>query len=229
MPPPPHSSSVSSAPDSTESAWSLPGGTRTLAFPSISTGTYSFDVTRAACVCMREVASFLRAHPHEQLAMLMVEPSGEARQALVSAHYAEPGLAADTRFKLAPPDVSLPGLTEHGTPARAIANAANHRLNAKPTTLVNKAVYAAAGPAALEELTRTRHGPSGEAGVAYSVELPADNPLRQAEGVCHVIHLVGPNMNPARPACLGDDYGTGCTELADTYAACFAEFIALLK
>ncbi len=38
-------------------------GIHTIAFPSISTGAYGFPVERAARIAVREVASFLQAHP----------------------------------------------------------------------------------------------------------------------------------------------------------------------
>ena len=211
------------------SAWKLADGARTLAFPSLSTCAFAFDVHRAASTLLREVAKFLRQHPNDQLALLLVEPAGEAREALLATKHAEPGLEEDGRFAIAAADVSLPALRAHGAAARVIANAANHKLNAKPTTRVNKAVYAAAGGAELEALTRARHGHSGRPGEAYCIELPAGNALREAESVTHVVHLVGPNMNPAKPECLDGDYATGCAQLGDTYAACFAEFHRLLE
>ena len=94
---------------------------------------------------------------------------------------------------------------------------------------LNKAVHAAAGgPATLEALTRAVHPPCGVAGSAYPVSLPAGNPLREGEGVHAILHVVGPNMNADRPQCLHDDYAAGCKQLADTYAALFRAFHALL-
>jgi O-acetyl-ADP-ribose deacetylase (regulator of RNase III) len=39
-------------------------GLRTIAFPAISTGAYGFPLRRAARIAVREVAAFLRQHPH---------------------------------------------------------------------------------------------------------------------------------------------------------------------
>ena len=59
-----------------------------------------------------------------------------------------------------------------------------------------------------------------------AVPLPADCPLRAAQGVEYVIHAVAPNMHPNRPDCLDGDYETGCRQLAETYEHLFREFMA---
>ena len=58
-----------------------------------------------------------------------------------------------------------------------------------------------------------------------AVLLPADCPLRAAQGVEYVIHAVAPNMHPDRPDCLDGDYETGCRQLAKTYEHLFHEFV----
>jgi len=65
-------------------------------------------------------------------------------------------------------------------------------------------------------------------GVAYPVELHPDSPLRQ-EGVHHVIHVLGPNMSPNRPNCLGNNYSLGEQQLAQCYRALFACFLSIAK
>jgi aprataxin len=188
--------------------------------------------------------------------MLLVEPAGEARDALDAARLAEPGLAVDGRFALAPATATLPHVRAVGVRgARVLCNAANHKLSGKGGG-VNKAVHVAAGVATLEALTAALHAPSGRPGHVYAVELPRGNPLREAEGVQHVVHVVGPNvlasgaptlwtrtrdaelrpvvepvlgqMNAERPQCLHGDYAVGCAQLGDTYAALFAAFANLL-
>ena len=56
--------------------------------------------------------------------------------------------------------------------------------------------------------------------------LPEGNPLREAEGVHAVVHVVGPNMSADRPNCLDGDYAVGTAQLGDTYEALFAAFYA---
>ena len=140
-----------------------------------------------------------------------------------AAHAAEPGLAADPRFALrAAPLLAL--RSDVGVAAAAIANPANHRLSSKGGGL-NRAVHAAAP--ALEAATRAAfRGGVAAAGRVLAVPLPADCPLRAAEGVGWVIHAVAPNMNPSRPDCLDGDYTTGCRQLAETYERLFREFAA---
>lgn len=231
----------------------------TLAFPSLSTGAFQFDVHRAAATCMREVSAFLRAHPASDITLVLVESASDVRVAMRDALAAEPGLSADGRFLVADETASLhtlrtggvvqPGSTAatirpNQTPgARFVCNAANHKLSSRGGG-VNRALHAAtgkvvdaaggatggatgaagAGGCVLEELTRVTHPPSGKPGHAYAVELPAGNPLREAQGVEWVLHAVGPNMNPDRPLCLYGDYGRGAEQLAETYKAVFEQF-----
>ena len=206
-------------------AWGLPGGPRTLAFPSLSTGsTYQFDIHRAASTCVREVAKFLRDNEEADIALLLVEGAGEARDALVAAAAAEPGLPSDSRFAIAGESASLVALSSTtSTPARFLCNPANHRLNAKGGGL-NKAMHTAAGAEALEGLTHASHTSGGQPGSVYPVALPIGNPLREAHGVEYVLHCVGPNMNPDKPMCLEGDYSKGCEQLAETYAALLKGF-----
>ncbi|KAB2630476.1 transcription factor bHLH140 [Pyrus ussuriensis x Pyrus communis] len=73
---------------------------------------------------------------------------------------------------------------EGGLHCNVIANAANWRL--KPGGGgVNAAIFSARGPA---------------------LEVPTKEQPSLREGLTHVIHVVGPNMNPHRPNCLNNDY-----------------------
>lgn len=87
---------------------------------------------------------------------------------------------------------------------------------------VNAAIYKAAGPE-LEQATK-ECSKTLSPGSAVAVPLPASSPLRREEGVTHVIHVLGPNMNPQRPNCLAGDYIQGCDILRATYRRLFETF-----
>lgn len=90
---------------------------------------------------------------------------------------------------------------------------------------VNAAIFKAAGEA-LEIATR-KCAVTLSPGNSIAVPLPSTSPLYQREGVTHVIHVLGPNMNPQRPSCLKNDYNKGCKILHDSYSSLFENFANL--
>lgn len=66
-------------------------------------------------------------------------------------------------------------------------------------------------------------------GNAVVVPLPSASPLFCREGVTHVIHVVGPNMNPQRPNCLNNDYIKGCEVLQEAYTSLFEGFSSIVR
>lgn len=87
---------------------------------------------------------------------------------------------------------------------------------------VNAAIFEAAGfelEFATKEVAKTL-----QPGDAVAVALPATSPLRRIEGVTHVIHVLGPNMNPLRPSSLAGDYTQGCRILRNAYCKLFTAF-----
>lgn len=87
---------------------------------------------------------------------------------------------------------------------------------------MNAAIFEAAGyelEVATKEVAKTL-----QAGDAVAVPLPATSPLRRIEGVTHVIHVLGPNMNPLRPSSLAGDYKQGCRILRNAYSKLFSVF-----
>lgn len=92
---------------------------------------------------------------------------------------------------------------------------------------VNAAIFSAAGPA-LEIATKERAG-SLTPGKAVGVPLPSTSPLSNREGVTHVIHVLGPNMNPQRPNCLNNDYIKGCKVLREAYSSLFEVFASIVR
>lgn len=92
---------------------------------------------------------------------------------------------------------------------------------------VNAAIFAAAGPA-LEAATKER-AKSVNPGKAVVVPLPSTSSLFVREGITHVIHVLGPNMNPQRPNCLNNDYTKGCEILREAYSSLFEGFASIVK
>lgn len=92
---------------------------------------------------------------------------------------------------------------------------------------MNAAIFSAAGPS-LETATMERAG-SLSPGKAVVVPLPSTSPLFCREGVTHVIHILGPNMNPKRPNFLNHDYKKGCEVLREAYSALFEGFASVVK
>ncbi|XP_021891037.1 transcription factor bHLH140 [Carica papaya] len=45
----------------------------------------------------------------------------------------------------------------------------------------------------------------------------------------HVIHVLGPNMNPHRPNCLNNDYIKGCKILREAYTSLFEGFVSIIR
>lgn len=92
---------------------------------------------------------------------------------------------------------------------------------------VNAAIYRAAGDS-LEIATKER-AETLSPGNSVVVPLPSSSPLHLREGVTHVIHVLGPNMNPQRPNYLKNDYVEGCKILRDAYSSLFENFASIFK
>lgn len=92
---------------------------------------------------------------------------------------------------------------------------------------MNAAIFSSAGPA-LEVATKERAN-SLLPGNALVVPLPSNSPLTSQEGVTHVIHVLGPNMNPQRPNYLKNDYVKGCKILCDAYTSLFEGFASIVR
>ena len=92
---------------------------------------------------------------------------------------------------------------------------------------MNAAIFNAAGPS-LETATKEQ-AKSLAPGNAVVVPLPSVSPLFSREGVTHVIHVLGPNMNPQRPNYLKNNYDEGCKILREAYSSLFEGFVSILK
>jgi len=205
-----------------------------LAFPSISTNIFMFDVEKAAAVACGVIQKFLRAHSipkFSTLCLMLVDVPPHGKSSLEDSE----ALAAfqkrwktineegETRFILKVADIT--DLSSRG-PCLAIANATNQTFAGGPATGgVNRAIHLAAGKE-LQSDSRYMYPEGAAPGGVYPVALRASSGL-YAQGVRHVMHVLGPNMNPMRPNCLHGDYTTGCKQLTACYEALFTEFVKL--
>ncbi|KAG0560402.1 hypothetical protein KC19_10G178600 [Ceratodon purpureus] len=198
-------------------------GARSLAFPSISTADFQFDHEMAADIIVETVVEFHRNPSHAGLRFVFVDLSGNSDMLRrVSKKAAEAGMSALQLLIHAGDITNL--RTSGGPQCNYIANATNWRL--KPGGGgVNAAIFEAAGSefeAATKEVAKTL-----QPGDAVAVPIPATSPLRRVEGVTHVIHVLGPNMNPMRPNSLAGDYNQGCQVLRNAYSNLFKVFSSI--
>ncbi|KAH7677923.1 Aprataxin-like protein [Dioscorea alata] len=193
----------------------------TLAFPSISTSDFQFNHEKASDIITEVVANFLIKV--DNIRLVLVDLSHKSNiLSLVRAKAAKKHID-NKRFLIHVGDITRLH-TEGGLHCNVIANAANWRLKAGGGG-VNAAIFKAAGEA-LEIATKQR-AETLSPGNSVVVPVPSTSPLHQREGVTHVIHVLGPNMNPQRPNCLNDDYVQGCNILRNAYSSLFKNFASI--
>ncbi|CAN0927834.1 Transcription factor bHLH140 [Linum grandiflorum] len=195
----------------------------TLAFPSLSTSDFQFDSERASDIIVEKAEEFVKKLGNARL--VLVDLSHRSKiLSLVKAKAARRNIDSNKFFTFVGDITKL--YSQGGLQCNVIANAANWRL--KPGGGgVNAAIFGAAGPA-LEVATK-ECAKSLDPGNAIVVPLPSESPLHSKEGVTHVIHVVGPNMNPQRPNCLNHDYAKGCQVLREAYTALFEGFASVVN
>nr|GME08854.1 transcription factor bHLH140 [Ipomoea batatas]GME19944.1 transcription factor bHLH140 [Ipomoea batatas] len=195
----------------------------TLAFPSISTADFQFNLEKASDIIVEKVEEFMNKLGSARLALVDLS-SGSKILSLVKTKAAKKNIDPNKFFTFVGDITQL--YSVGGLRCNVIANAANWRL--KPGGGgTNAAIFNAAGPA-LESATKERIG-SLAPGKAVVVPLPSSSPLFSREGVTHVIHVLGPNMNPKRPNCLNNDYVKGCKILSEAYSSLFDGFASILR
>ncbi|XWS43868.1 hypothetical protein CRYUN_Cryun16bG0141300 [Craigia yunnanensis] len=195
----------------------------TLAFPSISTADFQFNLEKATDIIVEKVEEFMDKLGNARLVLVDLT-QGSKILALVKAKAAQKNIDSKRFFTFVGDITQL--YSKGGFRCNVIANAANWRL--KPGGGgVNAAIFNAGGPA-LEAATKNQATflPPGNAVV---VPLPSTSPLYSREGVTHIIHVLGPNMNPERPNYLDDDYIKGCKILRDAYLSLFEGFLSIAK
>ncbi|XP_009376416.2 transcription factor bHLH140 [Pyrus x bretschneideri] len=195
----------------------------TLAFPSISTADFQFDIEKASDIIVEKVIEFVNKLGNARL--VLVDLSHKSKiLSLVRAKALEKNIDSNKFFTFVGDITRLH--SGGGLHCNVIANAANWRL--KPGGGgVNAAIFSAGGPSL--ELATKEQAQSLYPGSAVVVPLPSTSPLFSREGVTHVIHVVGPNMNPHRPNCLNYDYSKGCKVLREAYTSLFEGFATILR
>ncbi|XP_020267420.1 transcription factor bHLH140 isoform X2 [Asparagus officinalis] len=194
-----------------------------LAFPSISTSDFQFDHGKASDVIVESVIEFL--NKVDNVRLVLVDISHKSHMLSLVKEKAEKKNIDPNKFSTLVGDITRL-CTEGKLCCRVIANAANWRL--KPGGGgVNAAIFKAAGED-LEMATKER-ADTLSPGTSVAIPLPSTSPLYRREGVTHVIHVLGPNMNPQRPNCLKNDYVKGCKVLRDAYASLFENFASITR
>ncbi|CAH8269719.1 unnamed protein product [Arabidopsis lyrata] len=195
----------------------------TLAFPSISTADFQFDLEKASDIIVEKAEEFLPKLGTARLVLVDLS-QGSKILSLVKAKAAQKNIDSARFFTFVGDITKL--RSEGGLHCNVIANATNWRL--KPGGGgVNAAIFKAAGPD-LEAATRVRAN-TLLPGKAAVVPLPSTCPLHNAEGITHVIHVLGPNMNPNRPDNLNNDYTKGCKTLREAYTSLFEGFLSVVQ
>ncbi|XP_068644205.1 transcription factor bHLH140 isoform X2 [Aristolochia californica] len=195
----------------------------TLAFPSISTADFQFNHEKASVIIVEEVEKFLNKVKNVRLVLVDLTHASHMLS-LVRSKAAKINLDSNKFFMLVGDITRL--YSEKGLRCTVIANAANWRLKAGGGG-VNAAIFSAAGQA-LESATRECAGTLSP-GRSVIVPLPPSSPLYEREGVTHVIHVLGPNMNPQRPNFLHNDYAKGCKILHESYSSLFENFGSIVS
>ncbi|CAI9097274.1 OLC1v1033664C3 [Oldenlandia corymbosa var. corymbosa] len=195
----------------------------TLAFPSLSTADFHFNLEKASDIIVEKVGEFVTKLGNARLVLVDLS-HGSKILSLVRSKAAQKNIDPNKFFTFVGDITRL--YSGGGLCCNVIANASNWRL--KPGGGgVNAAIYSAAGPE-LESATK-EIAASLAPGKALIVPLPSTSPLSVKERVTHVIHVLGPNMNPQRPNYLNNDYVKGCKILREAYSSLFESFAAILR
>ncbi|RUS35046.1 HIT-like domain-containing protein [Jimgerdemannia flammicorona] len=175
------------------SSHSEPSSACALAFPPLATPHGHISIDISAKIACDVISEFLAAHPKDpRLRLYVVDQDERAVEAFLENWPPD----RDARFS-----VVLGKITEMRSRSRMtcsiLVNEATWRL--KPgATPVSVQIQTDGGKAMWDETRRLYPNP-GAVGNAYPVPLPVTSPLRQRERVRHIIHVIPPNMNPARP------------------------------
>ncbi|WOL06874.1 hypothetical protein Cni_G15608 [Canna indica] len=198
-------------------------GVPTLAFPSISTADFQFDIEKASDIIVDSVSDFLKRFNNVRLVLVDLSVKSKILS-LVREKSTKKHIDSSKFFTFVGDITQL--YTRGKLKCNVIANAANWRLRPGGGG-VNAAIFKAAGKS-LENATK-ECAETLSPGNSVVVPLPSNSPLHLREGVTHVIHVLGPNMNPQRPNCLNNDYIEGCKVLCNAYSSLFANFASIFK
>jgi len=174
-----------------------------IAFPSISTTAYQFNIEIAAQIACGVIKKFLANYTDERIRLYLVDKTENSETLQIFKEESQKVIPKEeSRFALVCADLTL--LKTSQLPCHYIVNASNPYFN-EGGSGTNQAIHDACNSdkTSLRKITKKRYKiQEAETGIAYPIDLPADSPLRLNEEVHTVIHVVGPNMNPTRPRCL---------------------------
>ncbi|KAH7429064.1 hypothetical protein KP509_09G029000 [Ceratopteris richardii] len=211
--------------DNFSSINSSDAGFRTLAFPSISTSDFQFDHEKAADIIVDVASNFLQEFKGLGLRLVFVDLKENSDMLTrVRQKSTALGMRSEEFMVIAGDITKLRSSSK--LECSFIANATNWRLRPGGGG-VNAAIFNAAGEG-LEIETKKRVKTLAP-GSALTVPLPASSPLYMNEGVTHIIHVLGPNMNPQRPNCLQGNYVEGSKLLRDAYSCMFRAFASCVE
>eukprot|EP01119_Soliformovum_irregulare_P001533 TRINITY_DN11231_c0_g1_i1.p1 TRINITY_DN11231_c0_g1~~TRINITY_DN11231_c0_g1_i1.p1 ORF type:complete len:556 (+),score=146.39 TRINITY_DN11231_c0_g1_i1:57-1724(+) len=192
---------------------------RTLAFPSISTGSFQFPAQKAASIACDILSEFLAEHQDDALLrVILVEPEGN-NAVLKEFQRCSP---RDARFQIRSGDITHMKTTLEM--ARFICNECNWRLRPGGSE-INRRIFQVAGDEFIQS-TKERHPRPANPGGVYPVPVPDTSPLHTDEGVDWVLHCLGPNLNPNRPDYIKDE-AKAEDLLKKCYRNLFQEFYTL--
>jgi len=195
-----------------------------IAFPSLSTSTFQFDLSKAAQIATEEIHSFLRSNSDTRLRIYLVDLTQSPTIEEFQQKRNELSVN-DDRYEIIVGDITKLR-TQLGITANCIVNAGNSTLSDKGGG-INAAIHKAAGSELLQETKRIVKSSKVQVSRPYPVSLSANSPLRVNQGIEHIIQVCGPNMNPSRANYLDGDYQKGSQLLRKAYRSileCFSGY-----
>ena len=199
-------------------------GKYTLAFCSLSTSTFKYDLEEAGKVLFKALNSFLHQNKDLPFKLILLDLK-ESETLKTYRRIFKSNKLEDARFEIKVANIcSLK--SEFNLKAKFIVNSTNRDMTGKGGG-INKALHSAI-PQLLTQ-TQKYFSPPAKVGQVYPVPLPHNSTFTRKEGVCFVIHVYPPNMNPQRPDCLYNDYKKGNQLLYDSYTNLFNSFLSLTR
>ncbi|KAJ3319541.1 hypothetical protein HDU76_000518 [Blyttiomyces sp. JEL0837] len=190
--------------------------TSRLAFSSIGTREGMISVDKAAECVAKVISEFLHSLNETNVELILADDDFKA----VSAFQRQPELSAAKEFKIYQCD-NIAKVNDQNLDCHIIAFETNWRL--KPESTVHgRRVYDVGGADLARETKRLFPAPARVA-ETFVVPVPSSISLNSVNGITHVIHVVGPNMNPNRPDAIKDE-ATALTQLASAYKNVFGAF-----
>lgn len=171
-----------------------------LAFSSISTGEFKFDITKAVGVMLRTISRCSQSWNLGPKTLRLVEAPGSP---VLKALQEDEKLAAQVR--LIPALEIVDGDITSQVNVKALAVGSIKRLTRPGENKSNVKIHAAINQTKPNQLVELLQGRTiAEVANPVALELPEDHPLRKSTSATHVLLTLGPNMNSAKDDSLAD-------------------------